>query len=156
VIEFGPKKHIFGDNTLVQNDDVAFGQSSNGELTMERVTDFANDYDVQRQIQSVGNLGRDDDTAARQSQDDIGMDALMFEGIAEPSTRIFPRSEHALRSLADERKSIAEEKMTNDPIRKKSEVRNKSNGAVVSGYEVAFSGAADVVKQSRSRNKPLN
>ena len=88
VVQFRARQRIFPLERLVENDDIRFGQRADGKFALPRMPDFADDEHVERPLQRARHLGGDDHAAARQSQHQVGLDALFKQVLAEPPPRI--------------------------------------------------------------------
>jgi hypothetical protein len=60
-----------------------FGERADRKFAMPRVTDFSDNQHVKGPLQDAGDFRRDDDATARQSQNDIRLEASFEEVVTE-------------------------------------------------------------------------
>ncbi len=83
-----------GDNLLVEDADIAFADRAHRELGLERHAELAHDDDVEGSLQLLGDLKRDRDAPARQSEYDEILVGKGSEPLGESVTGIGAIGEH--------------------------------------------------------------
>ncbi|SPE60995.1 hypothetical protein SBV1_590013 [Verrucomicrobia bacterium] len=96
LVQFEANQRAASQDPVIEHNDVRFGEGADGEFAVQRVPDFADDENVQRDLQSAGDFGCDDDAAPGQTQDHVSPDFVVVQKKSQAAACLLARGESHL------------------------------------------------------------
>lgn len=107
--ELGHAHSRLFDQSVVHDADVAFGDSPDGELRLPWEADLADDDDVERRTEAVGDLGGNGNATSRERDDNRPKSGVHRQPPAQLPTRITPILEHVHSSCGVDSRRIRDQ-----------------------------------------------